>query len=283
MARLPLLCSKTGETGQTALRGTTVRYTLLGPLEVVTDEGRCISFTASKATQVLALLLTRCGQTVTVETIIEELWGDQPPTTAMPTLQTYVYHLRRRLRREGANGAELLATRSRGYEICVEPEQVDEKVFERLVECAGAQIDHDPEAALKSVTEALVLWRGPALASVHKGEVLAAHVTRLEEMRARAESIRIQAKRSLGRHHEIVPELRSLVARYPLNESLHAWLIEALYRSGRRAEALGAYRDLWSRLDVELGVAPSREAQLLQRAILELDDVRVPARARRKG
>jgi DNA-binding SARP family transcriptional activator len=210
---------------------------------------------------------------VTVETIIEELWGDQPPPTAMPTLQTYVYHLRRRLRREGGNGAEVLATRSRGYEICLDPEQVDEKVFERLVERAQGQIDDDPEAALESVTEALLLWRGPALANVHKGEVLAAHVTRLEEMRARAESIRIQAKRSLGRHHEIVPELRSLVARYPLNESLHAWLIEAL----------GAYRDLWSRLDVELGVAPSREAQQLQRAILELDDTRVPARARHKG
>jgi DNA-binding SARP family transcriptional activator len=259
-----------------------VRFILLGPLEVVTDEGRTFAFSASKAAQVLALLLTRCGQTVTVETIIEELWGHTPPPTAMPTLQTYVYHLRRRLRREGTAG-ELLATRSRGYQICAQPEQVDEKVFEQLVERSQAQIDHDPEAALTSVTEALALWRGPALASVHKGEVLAAHVTRLEEMRARAESIRIQAKRSLGRHGEIVPELRSLVARYPLNESLHAWLIEALYRSGRRAEALGAYRDLWSRLDVELGVAPSREVQQLQRTILELDDARVPARARRQG
>jgi DNA-binding SARP family transcriptional activator len=118
---------------------------------------------------------------------------------------------------------------------------------------------------------------------VRKGEVLAAHVTRLEEMRASAESIQIQAKRSLGRHGEIIPELRSLVARYPLNESLHAWLIEALHRSGRRAEALGAYRDLWTRLDVELGVAPSREVQALQRAILELDDARMPARTRRHG
>jgi DNA-binding SARP family transcriptional activator len=197
----------------------------------------------------------------------------------MPTLQTYVYHLRRRLRQEGMDGGEMLATRSRGYEIIVHPHQVDEKVFERLVERAQAEVDRDPEVGLKSVTEALALWRGPALASVHKGEILAAHVTRIEEMRARAESIRIQAKRSLGRHHEIVPELRSLVARYPLNESLHAWLIEALYRSGRRAEALGAYRDLWSRLDDELGVAPSREAQQLQRAILEFDDTRVGARA----
>ncbi|OLT12370.1 hypothetical protein BJF78_03890 [Pseudonocardia sp. CNS-139] len=260
-----------------------MRFLLLGPLEVVIDEGRSIALSASKAAQVLALLLTRCGQTVTVDTIIEELWGSSPPPSAMPTLQTYVYHLRRRLRREAGDGAELLATRSRGYQLCVRPEQIDEKVFERLVEGAQASVERDPEAALASVTEALGLWRGPALASVHKGEVLAAHVTRLEELRARAESIRIQAKRSLGRHHELVPELRSLVARYPLDESLHAWLIEALYRSGRRAEALGAYRDLWSRLDVELGVAPSPEAQQLQRAILELDDNRVGARRRRNA
>jgi SARP family transcriptional regulator, regulator of embCAB operon len=267
------------ETQTIVILGATMRFQLLGPLEVVTDEGWTFSFSASKAAQVLALLLTRCGQTVAVETIIEELWGSSPPPTAMPTLQTYVYHLRRRLRQEGVDGAELLATRSRGYEIVVHADQVDEKVFERLVECAQIEVDRDPEAGLKTITEALALWRGPALASVRKGEILSAHVTRIEEMRARAESIRIQAMRSLGRHREIVPELRSLVAQYPLDESLHAWLIEALYRSGRRAEALGAYRDLWSRLDGELGVAPSREVQQLQRAILDFDDVPVSAEA----
>lgn len=261
-----------------------MKFCLLGPLTVETDQGRRIEFSRSKAVQVLALLVSRCGETVSVDTMIEELWGSAPPPTVMPTLQTYVYHLRRRLAREGADSARLLATRAQGYQLCVSPEQVDERIFTQHLERGQSELERQrPEQARQAAAEALALWRGPALASVRTGDVLAAHVAWLNEMRVRAECISIEAKRQLGRHHEIVPELRSMVAAHPLNESLHAWLIEALYRSGRRAEALGAYRDLWSTLDVELGVLPSREVQQLQREILQLDDGQLggPRRGRR--
>ncbi|GAB3724001.1 AfsR/SARP family transcriptional regulator [Nocardiopsis nanhaiensis] len=220
----------------------------------------------------IALLLARRHEIVSATTLIEELWGENPPRSAMTTLQTYVYHARQLFSRERLtpDGRELLSTRPPGYLIQLQSDQVDAWEFERLVEQAkSATLSGKPEIATALLSEALTLWRGPAFANINVGEVLNAHATYLAELRLRATHLRIEAERSMGRHEDIIPELRSLVISHPLNESFHAQLIESLHRSGRRADALHAYQKLRSVLDRELGIAPSPRLQLLQHEALE--------------
>ncbi|GAA2879308.1 hypothetical protein Acy02nite_77720 [Actinoplanes cyaneus] len=248
-----------------------MRFNLLGPMEIIADDGRRCALTASKLAQVLALLLLKSNEITGIDLLVQELWGDEPPKSALTTLQTYVYHARRMFVREGLipKSRVLLLTRPRGYAIEVEPDEVDIKVFERLVKQGRAELDdgHAEQAAAR-LREALDLWRGPALASITIGNVLQAHVTHLDELRIRAIELRIEAEKRLGRHRELLPELRSLVVAYPLNEWFHGQLITALYRSGRRAEALQAYQDLRRILRDELGIEPAAEVQRLQQEVL---------------
>jgi DNA-binding SARP family transcriptional activator len=247
-----------------------MRFKLLGPLEIVMDDESTVILSASKLGQVLGLLLIRSNEIVSVDSLLQELWGDEPPRSALTTLQTYVYHARRMFAREGfAATRTLLVTRPRGYLIEVEPDEVDAKVFERLVKQGRALLDESrTEEASDRLRTALDMWRGPALASISVGEVLQAHVAHLGELRIRAVELRIQAEKQLGRHRELIPELRSLVVAYPLNEWFHGQLINALYRSGRRAEALQAYQNLRRILKEELGVEPTAEIQRLQQEVL---------------
>ena len=248
-----------------------MRFNLLGPLEIVLDDESTVILSASKLGQVLGLLLIRSNEIVSVESLLQELWGDEPPRSALTTLQTYVYHARRMFAREGFGGPSrtLLVTRPRGYLIEVEPDEVDVKVFERLVKQGRALLDESrTEEASDRLRAALDMWRGPALASISVGEVLEAHVAHLGELRIRAVEMRIQAEKQLGRHRELIPELRSLVVDYPLNEYFHGQLINALNRSGRRAEALQAYQNLRRVLKEELGVEPTADVQRLQQEVL---------------
>lgn len=248
-----------------------MRVNLLGSFEVITDDGRVVPVKGSKAGQVFALLLIRCNEVVSVDTLAEELWGERLPRSAMPTLQTYIYHLRRWLQRESITvcPGEFLITRSLGYQVRLTEEQVDAKRFERLVNQAGQHLDQGrPEATLECVQQALSLWRGPAFANVSTGTVLSAHAVHLSELRLRAMQIRIEAERCRGRYRECIPELKMLVMDHPLNETFHIYLIEALSKSGRRAEALQAFQHLRCVLNKELGVDPSLEAQRLQREVL---------------
>jgi DNA-binding SARP family transcriptional activator len=138
-----------------------------------------------------------------------------------------------------------------------------------------------PEQASQRLREGLALWRGPALANITPGRLLEGHVAHLEELRIRAIELRIRADSALGRHRELIPELRSLVSAHPLNEWLHGRLIDALHRAGRRGEALMAYRSLRAALNEELGLEPSGELQRLQRQVLTAEQpVRVPVGAR---
>jgi DNA-binding SARP family transcriptional activator len=151
----------------------------------------------------------------------------------------------------------------------VAPDQLDAHVFERLVaEGRTLLADGQFEAAAQGLRGALSLWRGPALANITPGRLLEGHVAHLEELRIRAIELRIQAESALGRHRELIPDLRALVAAHPLNEWLHGRLIDALYRAGRRGEALLAYQNLRATLNEELGLEPSAELQRLQRQVL---------------
>ncbi|MDI3408199.1 AfsR/SARP family transcriptional regulator [Streptomyces cavernicola] len=256
-----------------------MRFNLVGPFEIVADDGRVYRPGTPKVCQTLALLLTRPGGVVTTESLIEELWGDRPPRSATTTLQTYVYHSRRMLINENLvpEDRQLIVTSAPGYSIQVDEDEVDAKIFERLVAQARRELaDGQPESALRTSTEALDLWRGPVLSGSPAGSILAGHIVHLEELRIRAYEIRIEAEERLGRYRESIPELCRLISDYPLNEWFHSQLISALGATGRRAEALQAYQSLRKVLADELGLEPSPELQQLQLQLLTLKPLGAP-------
>ncbi|HEX4789176.1 MAG TPA: AfsR/SARP family transcriptional regulator [Actinospica sp.] len=245
-------------------------FRLLGELEVV-GGGRDIAPSAPRVKAVLALLALNPNRVVSAEALSEELWDDRPPRSAATTTQTYIYQLRRilgSLPAAGGTGCEL-ATRAPGYVLRVEEGRIDATRFLAMV-AAGRDLwrQDQVEAAAIRLRQALELWRGPALADIGMGPRLRVHAAHLTEMRLRALELRIQADARLGRHSELIPELRLLVAEHRLNERLHAQLIDSLSREGRRAEALQAYQDLRRVLRTELGLEPAPEIQRLQAEVL---------------
>ncbi|MGW1075594.1 AfsR/SARP family transcriptional regulator [Streptomyces sp. NPDC002537] len=248
-----------------------MRFNLIGPFEIVSDDGRVYRPGTPKVCQTLALLLTRPHEIVTAESLIQELWGERPPRSAVTTLQTYIYHARRMFQNEGltAPGRPLIVTTPPGYAIQVEDSEVDIRVFEKLVKRARGHLGNgDAPSALRTVREALELWRGPALSNFQAGDVLQGHIVHLEELRIRAFEIQIEAEEQLGRHRESIPELRRLISQYPLNEWFHTQLIAALGAAGRRAEALQAYHHVRRLLADELGLEPSVELRELLTRLL---------------
>ncbi len=251
-----------------------MRFNLLGHVHVINDAGRLIPLKSSKATQLLALLLLRRHEVVGSGVLIEELWADDPPRSAMTTLQTYVYHTRRLLAEHQvtAGERELVLTRPPGYFALIDDDELDVMIVERLIRTGSRLLEEGrPEEALASLNAGLDLWRGPALSTVPCGRVLESHIAHLEELRLFGVQLRIDANWRLGRIGPMIPELRSLVISHPLNETLHAKLMGALYRVGRRAEALASYRNLRQILSDELGVDPTPEIQRMHLEILNGD------------
>jgi DNA-binding SARP family transcriptional activator len=222
---------------------------------------------------VLALLLLSANRVVQMESLIEELWGSESPRSAVTTVQTYIYHLRRLFAAEKLDppGRPLLITKQPGYLFQIDAGQIDAEIFERLVRQARTLLEGGrPEAAAVTLDEALAMWTGPALADVRGGNLLQAHAIHLEERRINALELRIEADIRLGRHRELVAELRSLVRAHPLNEWFHGQLIQVLGYSGRRSEALQAYTSLRTILRDELGVDPTPALQELQHQLLSI-------------
>jgi DNA-binding SARP family transcriptional activator len=247
-----------------------LRFHVLGPLELHTAHGVFVP-RGPKIRQILALLALRPNQVVEVDTLAEELWDGRPPNTDLTTIRTHVYHLRKMLERESnvPSSAELLVTQPAGYLLRLEPEQLDSAVFTVEVDRARRLLDAgQADAASGVLRTALERWRGPALANVGVGRVLSRHLAHLRELKMHALELRIEADMLLGRHRQLIPELRALIAENPLNEWFHAQLIDALRRCGRRGEALTAFHALRTLLDDELGLAPSLELQRLQHEIL---------------
>jgi DNA-binding SARP family transcriptional activator/ABC-type branched-subunit amino acid transport system substrate-binding protein/streptogramin lyase len=269
-------------------------FRLLGPLEVTTMEGAA-DVGGGKRAALLAYLLINANEVVSTDRLIDELWGERPPATAAKSVQVYVSQLRKALH---ANG-DLLVTRGSGYMLKVEGEELDIERFERrLAEAQRALSDGDAETAATTAREALALWRGPPLYDVAYERFAQHEVARLEKLRLLAIETRIDADLVLGRHAELVGELDALVAEHPSHERFRAQLMVALYRSGRQADALEAYRCGSRVLRDELGLEPNPELRELEQKILthdpELDAPRVlrprargrkrpPARGARRG
>jgi DNA-binding SARP family transcriptional activator len=242
----------------------------LGPVEISVND-TLLTPSAPKVCQVLGMLLFSANRVVELDALIEELWADRPPHSAVTTAQTYIYHLRKMLARHAAAGAQVprLESRAPGYLLRIEPGQIDAVVFERLYRQGRSLLDeHRPEEAAQRLAQALALWRGPALANVCAGRLLEGQIAHLHELKIAALETRIAADMQLGRHRELICELRAIVAAHPLNEWFHAQLIFALSATGRRGEALDAYQDLRQLLDTDLGLEPSAELQRLQHQVL---------------
>lgn len=247
-----------------------LQFRILGPLEVWNDRRSCAP-TAPRALVTLALLIVRANHVVSLETIIKELWDDHPPRSGATTAQTYVYQLRRLIDDDVATGTgkDVLITKSPGYALLVDPEQIDLFRFQRLTSEAHRLMEIDrPDLAAGKLREALDMWPGPPLANVEPGPVLEGHVAALEEQRMQALNLRIEADLRLGRHHQMVAELRSLTVEYPYNEWYHSLLVFTLGRIGRRHEALEAYSRTCRVLSEELGLRPSNELRRIQEAVL---------------
>lgn len=255
-------------------------FRILGPLEVRVD-GVSLPLGGAKQRALLGVLLVHLGEAVSADRLIDQLWGESPPPTARNTLQVHLSRLRRLLATSNGD-SPILVRNDHGYFLAIDPEQLDARRFVGLIsEGRAALADGDARGAAEKLTEALALWRGPALADLAYAEFAQTEIAQLEELRLEATETRIEAELARGGSSDLVPELEALIHRHPLRERLRGQLMLALYRAGRQADALAAYRDARRALTEELGLEPSASLKALERAILEHDPALVarPARA----
>ena len=242
-----------------------MQFRILGPLEAIGARGR-IELPAAKPRTLLGVLLLHANEVVPHDRLADELWGERPPRSAKKLVQTYVGKLR------SALGSALIETRPPGYLLRLEEQALDVARFHRLVvEARRLRAQGVPAEAASLYCEALSLWRGPALADISFESFARIEVDRLEEEREVALMDRIDCELLLGHDDELVPELETLVNRYPLRERLRAQLMLALYRSGRQADALDLYAQTRRIMREELGLEPSPALRDLEREILRHD------------
>ena len=228
---------------------------LLGPLEVVVPDGR-VEFEGAKQRRLFVALALRAPEAVSVDELVEAVWGHEAPDGREQALQKQVSRLRARV------GEQLpVRRRAAGYALEIEREAIDSRRFEALLASARA----DSARAAAQLASALALWRGPALADHRFDEFAQGEIARLEELRLEAIEERLAAELAAGSAADLVGELRALVAEHPLRERLRGQLMLALYRAGRQADALEVMRDGRRLLVDELGLEPGPELRRLER------------------
>ena len=245
----------------------TLTFGVLGPL-IVRRDGEPVRLGGPKEKLILGMLLAAEGRVVSVDRLVDVLWGDDPPSRAVATLQVHVSHLRGRL----GDARPTVVTQAPGYVLAVTSETLDLLRFDELAE-AGRQAMSagDSSAAASAFAEADALWQGEALADLAGNEYVEATRTLLQERRASVGEARVNALLESGRADAALPVISQLLGTFPLRETLWAARMLALYRQGRQAEALAAYRECRERLLDELGVEPSTPVRDLHRAILDQD------------
>jgi DNA-binding SARP family transcriptional activator len=225
---------------------------------------------AAQQRVVLSILLIETGRPVSTDRLVDELWPDKPPRAAGAVIRGYVMRLRRAL----AIGTEgPLVTGDAGYRLEIDGDDIDARRFDRLVGDARRDIvGGDPKSALVGLADALALWQGPALADVPATPTVTAYATHLEHVRLAATEDYIDTQLDLGRYQDPVDDLQALVDEHPLRERLWGQLMRALYRAGRRGEALAVYQRARAALAAELGLEPGPQLRKLQQVILSDDD-----------
>jgi DNA-binding SARP family transcriptional activator/DNA-binding XRE family transcriptional regulator len=252
-----------------------MEFGLLGPL-MVRRGGTVVRLPAGGQRVVLAALLLRAGQLVAVDELAEALWGTAPPRRVRVSVQNHVMRLRQSL---GDEGRDRICTRDGGYVLRARTGELDVTQFgERLAAALAAARVGAWDVAARQARAALSLWRGEPLADVRSDLLAGRAVPPLAELRLQALELRIDADLHLGRHAEVITEAQALAAGHPLRERLHALLMLALYRDGRQAEALAAYRAARTVLIGELGIEPGPGLAELHRQILNADPALRPPR-----
>ncbi|MFB9443862.1 AAA family ATPase [Dactylosporangium vinaceum] len=250
---------------------TRLEFRILGPLSVWTPQRRAVELGARKQRAVLAMLLLEPGRVVSVDRIVDGLWGADVPASATGTLQAYISQLRRALEPDRAprTPPAVLLTQEPGYLLAAAGDRIDAVRFTTGVEAARAQ--RDPERAEQLLTQALANWSGEALADFADETFAAAAVARLNELRDGALEDLAEIQLGTGRPAAAVASARALLERRPFRERSWAQLMLGLYREGRQAEALAAFRQARTVLDEELGLPPGPELTALETAILQHD------------
>ena len=245
-----------------------LRFQLLGPLEV-RDGEQALGVRRRKQRALLAILALRSGEAISPDRLVEDIWGDRPPKTARHALENYVSELRRTL------GRDVIRTDPAGYVLAVEPDQVDARRLERLLD----RVEETSADRAGRLRAELSLIRGQPLEDLAFEPFAQAAVPRLLELELTAREELAGLELELGRHADVLVTLEALVAAHPYREHLRALLMLALYRSGRQADALAAYQDARRVLVEELGIDPGEELQEMERAILRQDaTLRAPPR-----
>lgn len=245
----------------------TLVFKILGPLEI-DDDGASLIIKSRRQRTILSALLLEANQIIPVERLIDALWEYNPPTTARNQIHVCISALRNRF--SAAHG-ELIRTQPPGYLLAADDGMIDVQQFDALVVRGRAQAaDGRPEEAIASLTEALALWRDDALAGSGSRLIESAAVT-LDERRLAVEEERIGLAMELGRYNDALAEIIRLTARHPLREGLRLHHMTALYRAGRRAEALEVYREARQLFIDEIGIEPGPELRALEKRILAED------------
>ncbi|MFF3373223.1 BTAD domain-containing putative transcriptional regulator [Streptomyces sp. NPDC002680] len=236
-----------------------MRYRILGVTQVQDDHGTVVPIGGPRVRALLTALALRPNHTTTPETLIDEIWANTPPKDAPAALQALIGRLRRTL------GKDTITSDPGGYRLAATRADIDLHVFEHLVRQGKAALDRaDPTTAARALSEALALWRGPALADLPDRTA----ATRPEALRREATRARVEANLRLGRAADAVPELQELTHAHPYDEPLHALLIRALRDTGRNADALAAYETARRTLAEGLGTDPGPELRTLHKELL---------------
>jgi WD40 repeat protein/DNA-binding SARP family transcriptional activator/class 3 adenylate cyclase len=244
--------------------GGRIQFRVLGPLEVDAGGGP-LPLGGPKQRAVLAHLLFRANELVPAETLVDELWGEEPPDKARNIIQTYISHLRKAL------GPDRIQSHAPGYRLRLDSSELDAIRFDALMRDAKKALPVDPNIAVGTIEDALALWRGPALADLADQPSLLAEAARLDELRLEAQEHRIEALLASGAQARTIGELETMLTRHPWRESLWGLLMLAFYREGRQAEALSTYQRAREILADELGIDPSPELTRLHDRVLKQD------------
>lgn len=249
-----------------------LKYQVLGPLKI-TDCGTNIAIGPTRLERVMAILILRANQIVSINQLITEIWGKEPPARAKEAVHVYVSQLRKKL--SAQNGVSPIVTRPPGYFLVADDESIDFRRFQRLAaEGRSHQTAGRLENALASFDKALDLWRATSLSAIYDGPAASGDVTALDEVRLECIEMRIEAGLLLKQHRSLIGPLYALIAEYPLCEVFYAQLMRSLFLSQRRGDALSVYQMAWEVLDRELGLEPGEKLQEVHRFVLGMSNKR---------
>jgi DNA-binding SARP family transcriptional activator len=264
-------------------RGGYVKFEIMGSLRIGDEQGSYAVLTARKMEILLATLLIKAEEVVSIDQLIEEIWGSNPPRCAGAALHVYVSQLRKFLKRPGRDDSPIV-TRAPGYTFRLGPDELDLHEFQRLLGHGRALARAGQfEEAVTSLEGALALWRGPVLGDLRDGPMINGFACWLGEIRLECVELLVSSNLMLDRHEELIGWLYSLIAEHPLHEKFYQQLMLALYRSSRRADALKVYQTAREQLMTELGLEPCGPLRELQKCILAADDAEIDHHAARRG